>query len=291
MGSIYSSIKKSCESLTRIASSLECHQASSSRPRKSPRLIDQAQRQELIEAETEKGNDRESKLEQRRVHAREKRSALTEQEIDRDLERRRNVYQRRRQQTVVGIEGNLPTRFSNLRQSPGFLNRDRMDEPGPSTTGASTSTTFTSQATFIPRRSPRISGQVERREVDIEKERDIHQGMTGASFSNNSKGKAVALVPGIVEHQHGDVHAAEASRKRKGKSVAVYQAPKQRRANNCVPGRNTSKAIVIGSRDGENDNRDQVDHDISSDDGDHYKIDTSDDDVVADDANQIRRSV
>ncbi|RZC62883.1 hypothetical protein C5167_024666 [Papaver somniferum] len=112
VGSIYSSIKKSRESLTRLASSLECHQATRSRPRKSPRLIDQAQRQELIEAETEKGNDGESKLEHRRVRAREKRSALTEQEIERDLERRRNVYQRRRQQTVVGIEGNLPTSSS-----------------------------------------------------------------------------------------------------------------------------------------------------------------------------------
>ncbi|KAI3922705.1 hypothetical protein MKW98_006836 [Papaver atlanticum] len=43
------------------------------------------------------------------------------------------------------IQRNLPTRISNLHRSPRFLNQDIMDEPGPSTTGVSTSTTSTSQ--------------------------------------------------------------------------------------------------------------------------------------------------
>ncbi|KAI3919265.1 hypothetical protein MKW98_030401, partial [Papaver atlanticum] len=52
--------------------------------------------------------------------------------------------------------------------------------------------------------------------------------MIGTSCSNNSQGEAMALIPRqsprIVEQfQRGDVHVAEASRKRKGKSVAPNQ--------------------------------------------------------------------
>ncbi|XP_026429448.1 uncharacterized protein LOC113325462 isoform X3 [Papaver somniferum] len=213
----------------------------------------------------------------------------------------------------AAIEGNLPTSFNHLRRIPRFLNQDRMDKLGPSDAGASTlkSSLPRITAAIKPAQHAKVelindrALKLERRRMRyIEKinelneeeiERYFHQGMTGESFSNNSKGKetslAPSLSPGIVDHQHGDVHCAEASRKRKDKSVLVYQAPKQRRENNCVPGRSTSKGIVIGSRHGDNDNLDPVDYDISSDDGDYYEIDTSDDDVAADDANQISRYV
>ncbi|XP_026443546.1 uncharacterized protein LOC113343642 isoform X1 [Papaver somniferum] len=96
----------------------------------------------------------------------------------------------------------------------------------------------------------------------------------------------------IEQVQCLEEHASEESRKRKGKSIVQYnKAPKQHRANICVPGRNMSKSIVIGPRDGENNNRDPMDYEISSDDGDHHEIGTSDDDVAVDDENQVSRSV
>ncbi|KAI3987303.1 hypothetical protein MKX01_003053 [Papaver californicum] len=54
MGSDHASRKRSRESPTLIDASVECDQASSSRPRKSPRLIAHAQRRELMHAENEK---------------------------------------------------------------------------------------------------------------------------------------------------------------------------------------------------------------------------------------------
>lgn len=82
------------------------------------------------------------------------------------------------------VEGTLPTRFRNICRNSRFLNRDRKDEAGPSTTtGASTSTTSTSQtdranqqipvvgqpslvaaANVILRRSPRLSDLAQRQQ-------------------------------------------------------------------------------------------------------------------------------
>ncbi|KAI3949690.1 hypothetical protein MKX01_040907 [Papaver californicum] len=56
--------------------------------------------------------------------------------------------------------------------------------------------------------------------------------------------------PRIIEQvQCREEHATEASRKRKGKSVA-HDNQKWCRANNYILGRNTSGSIVIGSTDG-----------------------------------------
>ncbi|KAI3851623.1 hypothetical protein MKW92_018708 [Papaver armeniacum] len=113
-------------------------------------------------------------LEQCHIRERERKNALTEEERQRDRERRRIAYHKRRQQTVKAEINDTNRQASTTAHAP--------------------SATSTSQTAFIPRRSPRISGQVERQEVDIEKEIYCHQGMTGASFSNNPKGKEVALV-------------------------------------------------------------------------------------------------
>ncbi|KAI3875825.1 hypothetical protein MKX03_023748, partial [Papaver bracteatum] len=107
----------------------------------SPKIIDQAQHQQLEHSENRrKGkqaehriyerirntfmseNDRVSNLEQRRIRDREKRSALTEDKIERNRERCRNAYLKQRQKKV---EGDINQRTS--------------------ANGASTSTSSTSQ--------------------------------------------------------------------------------------------------------------------------------------------------
>ncbi|KAI3939776.1 hypothetical protein MKW92_012562, partial [Papaver armeniacum] len=162
MGSDNSPRKRSRLSPANIDASVELNLAPSSKPRKSPRLMEQAQSQDLMQAQNEKAkrkhdsyfglrrsprlidhaqrqqlehsedsrkgkqaehqNDRVSKLEQRRIRDREKRSALTEDEIERNRERCRNAYLKRRQKKV---EGEINQRTS--------------------ATGASTSTSSTSQ--------------------------------------------------------------------------------------------------------------------------------------------------
>ncbi|KAI3917687.1 hypothetical protein MKW98_021449 [Papaver atlanticum] len=119
------------------------------------------------------------------------------------------------------------------------------------------------ESSYVPRRSPRI--ELQQRELQLEKLRMTKRDRR-SSLTENQKEEVLEKRRRAYEIRRA--RAAEASRKRKGKSVVIWE---KRRRNNDIPGRKAGAIVIRSTR--ENNRHCSRDY-SSSEDGEQELVDS-----------------